>query len=48
VEQKPDGTLLEYSEMLFEETGEWVSQSAMCRTLQKLQGKRMKIIETRF
>lgn len=42
VKGKPDGTLLEYSEMLLEETGEWVSQSAMCRTLQKLELSRKK------
>lgn len=42
VKRKPDGTLLEYGEMLFEETGDWVSQSAMCRTLGKLELSRKK------
>jgi transposase len=42
VAQKPDATLLEYSELLFEQTGAWVSQSAMCRTLEKLELPRKK------
>lgn len=35
-EQNNDATLAEYCERLADETGEWVSISAMCRTLQKL------------
>ena len=35
-ENKIDATLKEYCELLADETGLWVSQSTMCRTLQKL------------
>ncbi|NJM57170.1 MAG: transposase [Synechococcales cyanobacterium RU_4_20] len=42
VERQPDATLLEYSEMLRSETGDWVSPSAMCRTLGKLELTRKK------
>ena len=31
-----DATLAEYCELLFDETGLWVSQSTMCRTFQRL------------
>jgi transposase len=31
-EQRTDATLAEYCELLYDETGLWVSQSTMCRT----------------
>ena len=34
--KQSDATLAEYCELLFEETGLWVSQSTMCRTFQRL------------
>lgn len=42
VEQQPDATLAEYGELLLDETGLWVSQSTMCRTLQRLKQPRKK------
>jgi transposase len=42
VEKHTDATLAEYCERLFDETGLWVSQSTMCRTLQKLNLPRKK------
>lgn len=42
VEQKPDATLAEYCERLFDETGLWVSQSTMCRMLQRFDLPRKK------
>jgi transposase len=36
VAQQPDATLAEYCELMGESTGVWLSQSAMCRTLQRL------------
>ncbi len=41
-EQHPDATLAEYCELLFDETGLWVSQSTMCRTFQRLNLPRKK------
>jgi transposase len=35
-EKQTDATLAEYCEQLFDATGLWVSQSTMCRTLQRL------------
>lgn len=35
-EKRTDATLAEYCELLFDETGLWVSQSTMCRTFQRL------------
>jgi transposase len=35
-EKQTDATLAEYCELLFDETGLWVSQSTMCRTFQRL------------
>lgn len=35
-EQRNDATLAEYCELLYDETGLWVSQSTMCRTFQRL------------
>ena len=35
-EKQNDATLAEYCELLFDETGLWVSQSTMCRTFQRL------------
>ena len=35
-EKQNDATLSEYCELLFNETGLWVSQSTMCRTFQRL------------
>jgi transposase len=35
-ENRTDATLAEYCELLFDETGLWVSQSTMCRTFQRL------------
>ena len=37
VEKRNDATLAEYCELLFDETGLWVSQSTMCRTFQRLE-----------
>ena len=34
--KQTDATLAEYCELLFDETGLWVSQSTMCRTFQRL------------
>jgi transposase len=42
VEQQTDATLAEYCELLFAETGLWVSQSTMCRTFQRLNLPRKK------
>jgi transposase len=42
IEQKSDATLSQYCELLFDETGLWVSQSTMCRTLQRLNLPRKK------
>jgi transposase len=41
-EKQADATLAEYCELLFDETGLWVSQSTMCRTLQRLNLPRKK------
>lgn len=41
-EKNKDATLAEYCELLAEETGEWFSVSAMCRTFQKLELTRKK------
>jgi transposase len=41
-EQQTDATLAEYCELLFAETGLWVSQSTMCRTFQRLNLPRKK------
>lgn len=41
-EKKPDATLAEYCELLADATGLWVSQSTMCRTLQRLNLPRKK------
>jgi len=41
-EQQSDATLTEYCELLFDETGLWVSQSTMCRTFQRLNLPRKK------
>ena len=41
-EQQPDATLAEYCELLFDQTGLWVSQSPMCRTFQRLHLPRQK------
>jgi transposase len=41
-EQQSDATLAEYCELLFDETGLWVSQSTMCRTFQRLNLPRKK------
>ena len=41
-EQKTDATLAEYCELLFDETGLWVSPSTMCRTFQRLNLPRKK------
>jgi transposase len=35
-EKQNDATLAEYCELLFDETGLWVSQSTMCRTFKRL------------
>jgi transposase len=37
VAQNNDATLVEYCELVGEATGEWVSLSTMCRTLQRLE-----------
>ena len=42
VEQQSDRTLAEYCELLFDETGLWISQSTMCRTFQRLNLPRKK------
>ena len=42
VEQRNDATLAEYCELLYDETGLWVSQSTMCRTFQRLKLPRKK------
>ena len=36
VAEYPDATLIELSELLLQRTGNWVSQTALCRYLQKL------------
>ena len=41
-EQRTDATLAEYCELLYDETGLWVSQSTMCRTFQRLNLPRKK------
>ena len=41
-EHRPDATLAEYCELLFEQTGLWVSQSTMCRIFQRLHLPRKK------
>jgi transposase len=41
-EQCTDATLAEYCELLYEQTGLWVSQSTMCRTFQRLNLPRKK------
>jgi len=41
-EKQTDATLAEYCELLFDETGLWVSQSTMCRTFQRLKLPRKK------
>ena len=41
-EKQTDATLAEYCELLFDETGLWVSQSTMCRTFQRLDLPRKK------
>jgi transposase len=41
-EQRTDATLAEYCELLFDETGLWVSQSTMCRIFQRLNLPRKK------
>ncbi|MBM0740967.1 transposase [Phormidium sp. CLA17] len=41
-ENQRDATLAEYCELLFDETGLWVSQSTMCRTFQRLNLPRKK------
>jgi transposase len=35
-EKRNDATLAEYCELLYDQTGLWVSQSTMCRTFQRL------------
>lgn len=42
VEERSDATLAEYCELVFDQTGLWVSQSTMCRTLQRLNLPRKK------
>jgi transposase len=42
VAQNSDATLAEYCELVGEATGEWVSLSTMCRTLQRLELPRKK------
>jgi transposase len=42
VAQHNDATLAEYCELVGEATGEWVSLSTMCRTLQRLELPRKK------
>ncbi len=42
VQQYPDATLAAYCEYLGEETGLWVSQSTLCRALQRLKLPRKK------
>ena len=36
VAEYPDATLIELSELLLQRTGNWVSQTALCRPKQKL------------
>jgi transposase len=36
VAEYPDATLVELSELLLQQTGNWVSRTALCRYLQKL------------
>lgn len=42
VKEQSDATLAEYCELLFAQTGLWVSQSTMCRTFQRLELPRKK------
>lgn len=42
VAEHPDATIAELCELFASKTGNWVSQSAMCRCLQKLELKRKK------
>jgi transposase len=42
VKKHQDATLAEYCELLYEQTGVWVSPSTMCRILQKLKLPRKK------
>ncbi len=41
-EKHNDATLAEYCELLYDQTGLWVSQSTMCRTFQRLKLPRKK------
>jgi transposase len=41
-EKHNDATLAEYCELLYDETGLWVSQSTMCRTFERLKLPRKK------
>jgi transposase len=41
-ERHSDASLAQYCELLFDETGLWVSQSTMCRTFQRLNLPRKK------
>lgn len=41
-QKKPDATLAEYCELLADATGLWVSQSTLCRALQRLNLPRKK------
>jgi transposase len=41
-EQRTDATLAEYCELLYDQTGLWVSQSTMCRIFQRLNLPRKK------
>ena len=41
-QKKPDATLAEYCELLADATGLWVSQSTLCRSLQRLNLPRKK------
>ena len=42
VAEYPDATLIELSEFLLQRTGNWVSRTALCRYLQKLELNRKK------
>ena len=42
VAEYPDATLIELSELLLQRTGNWVSRTALCRYLQKLEPNRKK------
>jgi transposase len=42
VAEYPDATLIELSELLLQRTGNWVSRTALCRYLQKLELNRKK------